>query len=141
MTSPNARTVSGVPIAQVSGSASSAVSFRTAGSSDSTAIATTASRSPQRDFSVPSHASEPRQGGHHVAQSSTTTARPARSARATDCPARSENGASGRLATGTAFAGEATERAASLRPARMSSIIRDRSARNRSWLAALRNGM
>ena len=54
-------------------------------SSDSTAIATTARRSPWRFCSSPSQPSVQRHGGHHVAQNSTSTTRPARSRRGSAC--------------------------------------------------------
>src|SRR5690242_6038877 len=46
-------------------------------SGDSTASATTATLSPYFCFSSPSHCNVDRQGGHHVAQNSTKTTRPA----------------------------------------------------------------
>ncbi len=130
-----------MPIAHTSGSLSSPTSLRTFASSESTAIARIATRSPWRFFKSPSQPRVPRQGGHHVAQNSTSTTRPARSSRESVFPSRSVSVIAGKDAISAAVEGAATARESSLRPARMSSIMRERSARSRSWLAALFNGV
>src|SRR3954452_4738330 len=75
--SPNARAVGPSLIAQRKSGLSELTVERILSSGDSTARATTAILSPYFFFTSPSHSSVERHGGHHVAQNSTSTARPA----------------------------------------------------------------
>ena len=117
---PNASSSSGVAMTTRPGEACFASRRSTSSRFDSTAIATTWTRF---GSSFPIQSSVVMQGGHHVAQNSTSTGLPRRSARENRLPDRSRKGTSGSdcSVAGDVFA----ER--SVPPARRMSIIRARS--------------
>src|SRR5438270_4870077 len=87
--SPKACAVAASVIAQCRSGLSAFTVSRTLSSGDSTAKARMATLSPYFFFRSPSHSSVERHGGHHVAQNSTITTRPAASSAVRGLPARS----------------------------------------------------
>ena len=89
LTSPKARAISGVPIAQRSGAPAWDATRRTSASSDSRATARTARRSPWRLAARRASPASPGRGGTRWPRTRRGPARPARSSRATGRPSRS----------------------------------------------------
>src|SRR5215467_5479667 len=97
--SPKAWAVAASVIAQYKSGFSAFTVSRTLSSGDSTASARMATLSPYFFFRSPSHSSVDRQGGHHVAQNSTITTRPAACSAVRGLPERSVSVNFGRDAT------------------------------------------